>query len=62
MFETAIIDEYGTANRRIWDALISIITYTKFSLTLNGSRLTPPAGRKVLVGLSPSSHLSTYWE
>lgn len=26
MFETAIIDEYGTANRRIWDALINIIT------------------------------------
>ena len=61
MFETEIIDEYGTANRRIWDALI-IITYTEFSLTLIASRLTPPAGRKLLVGLTPSSHLSTYWE
>ena len=55
MFETEIIDEYGTANRRIWDALINIITYTEFSLTLIASRLTPPAGRKLLVGLTPSS-------
>lgn len=34
MFETEIIDEYGTANRRIWDALINIITYTEILLDL----------------------------